>query len=401
MTVLGATGFTGQLLLQYLCQRAPPTLTLAVAGRDTHKLDALVQQFPRLASVYADATVYESLDSMAAQTRVLINLAGPYDKYGTGVVRACVRHNTQYCDITGEAFWYKKMIQAFHQEACEAKTLVVSFCGFDSVPFDLPVLKLAQLAREQYGCGIGKVQSVVDMKGGISGGTFQSFLNAFEKKYATSAEYAHPYALNPKDDPEFPPDAVYVRPEDKDFYLPWYDSKKAEWRNFFVMHSTNSKVIRRSQRLFKQAGFDYGKNFVYLSEAQKAKSLFRAILVTVVLVLFAVLASIPFTRRLLQKYGPQSGSGPSAKRREKSRTAVTVTAEIDNGSKKEVSIFLTGRDLGYTDTAKMVVECALILATKKNELKVQGGVVTPAFAFGTDLLDTLNDQKILNYQILQ
>jgi short subunit dehydrogenase-like uncharacterized protein len=403
IVVFGATGFTGQLALEYLAQREHKQ-SIAIAGRDHAKLTSIAQRFPSVSFgvIVADVSDEKSIDEMVSRTRVLINFTGPYDKYGSVVVKACVKHGVQYCDITGEAFWNKKMIEQFHAQAQQSQALIVSFCGFDSIPFDLPVLKIVQYIRDKHKCGTGKVQTVVDLNGGgFSGGTFQSFLNAFENNYATSPKYSHPYALNPQDDPEYPPNSKVVRKEDKDYYLPWYDSKKAEWRNFWVMTSTNSKVVRRSQRLFKQIGFDYGKNFAYLTEAQRAKSLFRAILFTLLLVVFVVLALIPFTRRLLQKYGPQPGSGPSQESRDTAKTTITITAKVDDSSRKEVIAVLTGRDLGYTDTAKMIVESALLLASKKNELKVKGGVVTPAFAFGSELLDILNEQKVLNFQILE
>ena len=44
-----------------------------------------------------------SLDSMASQSKVVIATAGPYARYGTPVVDACVRSGADYCDITGKS----------------------------------------------------------------------------------------------------------------------------------------------------------------------------------------------------------------------------------------------------------------------------------------------------------
>ena len=49
----------------------------------------------------ADATDAASLESMASQTKVVLSLSGPYAKYGTKAVAACIAHGTHWCDLTG------------------------------------------------------------------------------------------------------------------------------------------------------------------------------------------------------------------------------------------------------------------------------------------------------------
>jgi hypothetical protein len=44
-----------------------------------------------------------SLDSIAAQTHVVLSTAGPFALHGTPVVDAAVRSGAHYVDITGEA----------------------------------------------------------------------------------------------------------------------------------------------------------------------------------------------------------------------------------------------------------------------------------------------------------
>lgn len=38
---------------------------------------------------------------MAAQSKVVIATAGPFARYGTPIVDACVRSGADYCDVTG------------------------------------------------------------------------------------------------------------------------------------------------------------------------------------------------------------------------------------------------------------------------------------------------------------
>lgn len=52
--------------------------------------------------ILGDITDQASLDSMASQSKVVIATAGPFARYGTPVVDACVRSGADYCDITGK-----------------------------------------------------------------------------------------------------------------------------------------------------------------------------------------------------------------------------------------------------------------------------------------------------------
>ena len=52
--------------------------------------------------ILGDITDQASLDSIASQSKVVIATAGPFARYGTPVVDACVRSGADYCDITGK-----------------------------------------------------------------------------------------------------------------------------------------------------------------------------------------------------------------------------------------------------------------------------------------------------------
>lgn len=60
---------------------------------------ACVQEIPL---IIADADNPASLESMAGQTKVILALTGPYAKYGTAAVAACVKQGTHWCDLTGK-----------------------------------------------------------------------------------------------------------------------------------------------------------------------------------------------------------------------------------------------------------------------------------------------------------
>ena len=106
--VWGATGFTGALVAEYLLDRygVDGDLRWGIAGRSQEKLDALKSSLgdaaSGLTSIVADSFDEDALDAMTASTTVVLTTVGPYAKYGSPLVAACVKNGTHYCDLAGE-----------------------------------------------------------------------------------------------------------------------------------------------------------------------------------------------------------------------------------------------------------------------------------------------------------
>jgi short subunit dehydrogenase-like uncharacterized protein len=98
-------------------------------------------------------------------------MAGPYQLYGSAVVEACAAAGTDYVDLCGEPNWMHEMIAAHSDTARSSGARIVFSCGFDSIPFDLGVFYLQQVAREKHGKPCTTVKGRVrSMKGTFSGG---------------------------------------------------------------------------------------------------------------------------------------------------------------------------------------------------------------------------------------
>lgn len=109
---------------------------------------------------------------MCAQTRVIISTVGPYALYGEPLVQACVRAGTDYCDLTGEVQWIRKMVDRYEDEAKASGARIVHCCGFDSIPSDMGVWFLQQQAEQTFGEPCQDVRMRVKaLKGEFSGGT--------------------------------------------------------------------------------------------------------------------------------------------------------------------------------------------------------------------------------------
>ena len=68
--------------------------------------------------IVADAA--DKLRALCAQTRVVVSTVGPYALYGEPLVRVCAETGTDYCDLTGETQWIKRMIDRYEPAARRA-----------------------------------------------------------------------------------------------------------------------------------------------------------------------------------------------------------------------------------------------------------------------------------------
>lgn len=191
VTVFGASGFTGAWIAVALARALEPRASLVLAGRDPAKLAGVLARVraeaPHAACsvsvLRADVSDRESLVAMARATRVVVNAAGPFRFLGEPVVTACIAGGAHYLDISGEPQFMEAMELHHHTAAAQAGVLVVSSCGFDSIPADVG----AAHARETLAAA-GATATVVDsfltMTGGPRGiaahyATFESAVHGF------------------------------------------------------------------------------------------------------------------------------------------------------------------------------------------------------------------------------
>ena len=90
--VLGATGFTGNLITRYLSAHPQRSqFSLALGARSPNKLKSLVEKLNLSESsvklVKVDVTDEGDVERAVRSTRVVINTVGPYWLWGTPVVR--------------------------------------------------------------------------------------------------------------------------------------------------------------------------------------------------------------------------------------------------------------------------------------------------------------------------
>src|ERR1700726_5036094 len=141
IVVYGATGFTGQLVAEYLASHyaGKADLKWAMGGRSLAKLASVRDAIGAPADtalIAADAGDPASLKAMIDQTNAVITTVGPYQLYGSELVAACAATGTDYLDLCGEPVWMRQMIDAHEGAAKSSGARILFSCGFDSVPFE-------------------------------------------------------------------------------------------------------------------------------------------------------------------------------------------------------------------------------------------------------------------------
>jgi short subunit dehydrogenase-like uncharacterized protein len=195
----GCTGFTGRLVARYFAKTiAPrvPQLRWALAGRDEARLHELAVSIgrsgcmPQHPAVPLLVATSDNFVSVARSAQVVLSTAGPFARYGTPVVEACVRAGTDYVDINGETGWHRSMIDAYDAEARANGVVLVPSSGFDSIPSDLGAQWMAERVVSSSGRPVRRVTCYAALRGAFSGGTVASGINGDE-------EYGPEYLANP------------------------------------------------------------------------------------------------------------------------------------------------------------------------------------------------------------
>ena len=392
--IWGASGFTGRLVASYIFKKygSDKDLKWAMAGRNLDKLKLVRSEVANenVSLLLADSNDQVSLNDLTKRTSVICTTVGPYAKYGSKLVQACVENQTHYCDLAGEVQWIRKVIDKHHESAKSNGTKIVNCCGFDSIPSDMGVYFIQNDARNK-GIKIAKhiEMRVAGVSGGISGGTYESLsqvnAEAFKDKNVFKV-LINPYGLNP--------DGEQNGLDSYDLRSVVFDNSSKNWIGPFLMAGINTKIVRRSNALDE---YPYGKDFKYDEATLCGKGLSGRIKGIIGVIPLAILMSAKpgsFVKKIVDKILPKAGEGPDKNKRENGFYNLRFYITYDDGS-KDVAKVIGDMDPGYGSTSKMLGEAAVCLA--KDQLTDVGGVLTPSVAMGDKLLIRLKNNAGLTF----
>jgi short subunit dehydrogenase-like uncharacterized protein len=364
--------------------------------------------------VVADGTHADTLQAMAAQGAVVLNLAGPYAITGESVVQACIAHGTHHLDLSGETFWVQQLISRHHRAAKAAQVKIIASCGYEALPFDLGTLWMGQQVRERFGEPCREVKIVVSFTGkritsfadAVSGGSVASLRSLLE--YDTTDCVRNPACLLPADALT----ASETAQRNAYRFVPHYDEDvQAVTAPSIPAPFVNPPIVLRSHALLAGSGW-FTDDFRY-SESVNMKSLVPSVsflpeastlplqwaaaasLAAPLANLSAALAGpLKFERQPLRKLvdwvAPKSGEGPGEEALSQTGYAFDLFALSESGRKLRARMDAQGHP-GYRSAPEMAVTAAVGLARGTLGNTPHFGVVTPATGLGIEAVDAMRE----------
>ncbi len=405
LIVFGATSFVGQILCRYLhelnlraLRHDNRPLNWLMAARSEDKLKQLQQELgaPHAPDYrLANASNEAQLRSLCDEAGVIVSTVGPYALHGELLVRACAETGTDYCDLSGETQWIRRMIDRHETKARDSGARIVHSCGFDSIPSDLGVWFLQQQARQQLGSYCRQVKMRVrKFKGGFSGGTVASMMNVAREAARDPAlrrELADPYSLCPPDrKPRIrQPEVKAAMDEDVD-----------SWIAPFVMEAINTRVVHRSNALLGQP---WGQDFLYdeaVMTGRGSKGRRRARRTALGQSLMKLGFALPPTRWLMSLFLPSPGEGPSPEMQRTGYFDLVFVGHTSDHQTMRTTLY-GERDPGYGATARMLGQAALCLRDDVSREEKPGGFWTPAAALAEPLMARLEKHAGISQEVVR
>ncbi|NWR92241.1 SCPDL oxidoreductase, partial [Furnarius figulus] len=400
LVVLGASGFTGQFVVEEVSRAAGrgglcgAALRWAVAGRSREKLRAVLERAAeRLGKAALGAEVGVLLcdvgdaGSLAAMARQAF--------FGEPVVEACVENGANCIDISGEPQFLEGMYLKYNERAAEKGVYIVGSCGFDSIPADMGVL----YTRDKLKGTLTAVESFLSVKSGPEGvcvhdGTWKSAVYGLAdednlRKLRKKIGYAPVPVVGAKLKKR---GFVFYNQEFKEYSIPFMGS--------------DGSVVKRTQRYLhtelEETPVQYGAYVNIGGLGSVIKLMFAGML-------FLLLVKFNFGRKLLTKYpeffsaGRFTKEGPTQKQMDGTSFTMTFFGEgYSEGQdpqkgKPNVKICteVKGPEPGYIATPIAMVQAAVSLLEDAASLPKKGGVYSPGAAFSkTKLIDRLNRRGV-------
>lgn len=395
--IFGASGFTGKYCVFEACS-VLENLKWGIAGRNQEKLEAVLKEMGKKADkdlskipiIIANINDEKSLADMASKAKIIVNCCGPYRFFGEQVVKACVEAGTHHVDVSGEPQYMESMQLKYNDLAKEKGVYVVSACGFDSIPSDLGVIFL----EKNFEGVINSVETYLESytTGGSYGGasihygTWESAVyglaHAGELREIRSKLYNKPL---PKFQPKLKARSV-IHTSDviNAVCLPFPGSDKS--------------VIQRSQRFLFETE---KKRPIQVQTYVGFRSMFAALIVAFVGIVFGIMTKFALGRKLLLNY-PQifsfgfiSHEGPSEEKSNATRFKITIkgngwpktdklaepTDQFTDPPSKNLIAKVTGPNPGYGATCVALLVAATTILKDSDKMPGSGGVLPPGAAF--------------------
>ena len=420
LVIFGFTGFTGYFVLRELLLsiRDNPDLKSikwAIAGRNEKKIIEGLEKLKKeidfdvnsVAKIIADVSNFDSLFQMAKQTRLVINTVGPYRFYGRPVVEACVNAGTHHIDISGEPSYIEQCALDFNQTATDNGTLIISTCGWDSIPCDLGV----DFLKSKFNGSLHSVETYMSTKTGPQVSLihdlsllFNNFflLKGYKINFGTFQSAMYGFAFGQR---ELKPirtrlfHEIFIRKlpisrlKLSRRILPFTSDDVSGWN--VVFPGSDRSVVKRTQY---HNFYEYNERPTQIETYFNLPNLLAMFGLMLVASVFGFFSLFAWGRSLLEKYpeiftfGMFSKNGPSREQIDNTKFRLTLVGkgwskkmddpqtEPDGDLDKKVIAQVEGKDPGYVATSTCLIQAGLTILLDRDQMP-KGGVLTPGYAF--------------------
>lgn len=334
--IYGSYGYTGNLISKIASDLKHPVI---LSGRNEQKLR---EQSEELGIPFQKASLDsdKEMDDLLKEANLVIHCAGPFIHTWESMIRACLRNECHYLDITGEIEVFEA-IKAMDKQFKMKGIMAMPGTGFDVVPTDcmathlkkqLPDATHLELAFRSSGGRIsrGTANTMIEKLG--NGGAIR------EDGIIKNVPAAYKTRMIKFEDKKVPVVSI-----------PWGDISTAHFstgiENIVVYTALPGKMIRKMR----------WSNW------------------------FKPLLKLDFVKNRLKKKIKSMPAGPDAEERKTGRSY--IWGEVRNGNGTGVQAVFNTKE-GYQLTAEM----ALKIAEKVSAGDFKTGYQTPSGAYGADLI---------------
>ncbi|KAL8097818.1 hypothetical protein AgCh_030796 [Apium graveolens] len=429
MVIFGASGFTGKYVtkeaLKFLNTPSSPLKSLALAGRNPSRLTQALcwatypNPPPSIPILTADTTDPSSLHRVASQTKLILNCVGPFRLYGEPVVAACVNAGADYLDICGEPEFMERMEASYFDEAVKSGSLVVSACGFDTVPAELGMMfNCRQWVSPAV---LNHVEAYLNLESGkklsVNFGTYKSaVLGVANADKLQQFRRSRPRRVRPDIPGSAPPKGSTINRQKEiglwAVKLPSADASVV--RRTLATLTENPHGLPGANESTKQA--ERRKTFwstikpVHFGIKIGSTSSINVLRFICVGVFMRLLGRFAFGRWILLTFPSLFGLGCFSKKGPTEEEVASASFKMwfvgqgfsnsccasQGNIKPDMQIItrLTGPEIGYLTTPIILLQCSLILLEQRENLPKRG-VFPPGILFGpTDLQERLQNNGI-------
>lgn len=125
VVIYGVTGYTGRLVAEYCREYRIPFIA---AGRDGKRIKEVIDKVPGIETAEYEIVEVEhtpeALRKLVSGAKVMLNMVGPFMKYGPEAVEACLAAGVHYTDTNGEQNWMMWCEENYGEKFADKKLLL-------------------------------------------------------------------------------------------------------------------------------------------------------------------------------------------------------------------------------------------------------------------------------------